>query len=300
MRLPKLMFVPCAAVLLCASMMAQAGGGPPVTQTQYNYATIDFPGAGFTQAVGINNHGEIVGLYRLPRSRQYHGFLSSGDGAYTSIDVTGSLGTGAIGINDRGLIVGFFIDSHGVRHGYVYDEVAFNTIDVEGALLTEADAINESGTIVGFYIAGSKLHGFSLTKGKFKTIDVDGAFDTMPFGINARGDIVGNWDTDPSTTGHGFVLSRGEFIKFDDPNAAPDSTAGQAINAHEQVVGGYTDNNGMAHGFVATGATFGDIDFPGAVATVATGINAAGQIVGYYASGTGFHGFVATPHKAAP
>jgi probable HAF family extracellular repeat protein len=46
----------------------------------------------------------------------------------------------------------------------------------------------------------------------------------------------------------------------------------------------------------AFGLTFTTIDVPGAMGTLPTGINAAGQIVGGYtdASGTG-HGFLATP-----
>jgi hypothetical protein len=31
-----------------------------------NFSTIDFPGAAFTQAIGINDHGQVVGEYRSP------------------------------------------------------------------------------------------------------------------------------------------------------------------------------------------------------------------------------------------
>jgi len=53
---------------------------------------------------------------------------------------------------------------------------------------------------------------------------------------------------------------------------------------------------GTEHGFLLAEGEFTTIDVPGAMGTLPTGINAAGQIVGGYtdASGTG-HGFLATP-----
>jgi uncharacterized membrane protein len=46
------------------------------------------------------------------------------------------------------------------------------------------------------------------------------------------------------------------------------------------------------HGFLLDKGTFVTIDFPGAYATDALGINAAGQIVGRYYDGFTQHGFL--------
>ncbi|HBZ70102.1 MAG TPA: hypothetical protein DEP35_10350 [Deltaproteobacteria bacterium] len=43
------------------------------------------------------------------------------------------------------------------------------------------------------------------------------------------------------------------------------------------------------------GATYTTVDVPGATGTAVSGINNAGEIVGTYTDGTGFHGFRATP-----
>ena len=52
---------------------------------------------------------------------------------------------------------------------------------------------------------------------------------------------------------------------------------------------------------VATAAhLFTTIDVPGASSSFAFGINDAGQIVGDFFSGIGFHGFLATPSAAVP
>jgi probable HAF family extracellular repeat protein len=63
------------------------------------------------------------------------------------------------------------------------------------------------------------------------------------------------------------------------------------------MVGYYFDAAGV-RGFVSTGTTADDftpIDFPGASATFASGINNSGQIVGWYTDETGTHGFLADP-----
>ena len=53
----------------------------------YAFTTLDVPGAAnFTQAFGINNPGQIVGLYQFP-SGSDHGYLLSG-GVYTKLGVT--------------------------------------------------------------------------------------------------------------------------------------------------------------------------------------------------------------------
>ena len=64
------------------------------------FTTIDFPGAVFTGAVGINPQGDIVGRYDATDGRQ-HGFLLSG-GEFTTIDFPGATLTNAFGINPRG------------------------------------------------------------------------------------------------------------------------------------------------------------------------------------------------------
>ena len=77
-------------------------------------STIDVPGPVFTQALGINDAGQIVGsYYGGPAGLPSHGFLLGG-GTYTTIDVPGSRQTVAYGINDAGQIVGAY-EGHAAR-----------------------------------------------------------------------------------------------------------------------------------------------------------------------------------------
>jgi probable HAF family extracellular repeat protein len=70
------------------------------------------------------------------------------------------------------------------------------------------------------------------------------------------------------------------MFSFDAPGAAPDATAASGINAGGQIVGGYVDVNGNSHGFLAEGATFTQLDCPGALRTMAWVIDSVGQIAG--------------------
>jgi PEP-CTERM motif len=74
-------------------------------------------GSASSQALGINNLGDIVGDY-VDAGGMMHGYLDVG-GVFTSFDPTGSAGTTANGINDLRQIVGFFTDANGNTVGFV-------------------------------------------------------------------------------------------------------------------------------------------------------------------------------------
>jgi uncharacterized membrane protein len=87
-----------------------------------NHQWLDFyyPGALTTTGDGINNLGQIVGIWNSPdHNKPAEGFLRNADGTFQEINFPGSSGTGATGINDRGLIVGSYNDSAGISHGFI-------------------------------------------------------------------------------------------------------------------------------------------------------------------------------------
>src|SRR6476661_2385584 len=78
------------------------------------FTTIDAPGSSLTQATGINDAGQIVGIFDDRTGT--HGFLKAGS-TFTTMDVPGF--TTASGINNAGQIVGQFRDIYGVYHGFL-------------------------------------------------------------------------------------------------------------------------------------------------------------------------------------
>ena len=209
-----------------------------VRRRRGTFTTIDFRDpagtiAVFTNVLGINGRGEIVGRYCmvLPCApANQHGFLSRSRGHFSTIDFPGAAGTiagtNAWGINDRGEIVGGYHDSNGKSHVYLRRHNQFTTIDfpttvdpnaVDTAPLGSKGGINSGGDIVSYYcnlepcVVNNNLnldndseHGFLVSDdGAFTRIDVPNSHATLAFEINRRGDIVGSYHD--ASGQHGFL-----------------------------------------------------------------------------------------------
>jgi probable HAF family extracellular repeat protein len=124
----------------------------------YTFTTFDVPGVpSFTAAYGINDRGQIVGLF----GDFSHSFLKDGT-TFTPLDVPDATLTVAGGINNGGQIVGVFSDATG-DHGFVTDGTTFTPLDVPGATRTVAFGINDRSQIVGFFENATGTHGFLAT-----------------------------------------------------------------------------------------------------------------------------------------
>jgi hypothetical protein len=82
--------------------------------------TLQFPGSSYTQALGINDHDEIVGDYR-DGSGLTHGFVllnPLSTPQWQTIDDPAAAGSTVVnGVNDTGDLVGSYIDSAGNTNG---------------------------------------------------------------------------------------------------------------------------------------------------------------------------------------
>lgn len=69
------------------------------------YASLDFPGASDTDALGVNDAGQIVGWYVPAGSSYSQGFIYSG-GQYSTVLVNGTPSISVDAINNLGHIYG--------------------------------------------------------------------------------------------------------------------------------------------------------------------------------------------------
>ena len=76
------------------------------------------PGATMTQALGINDRDEVVGVYQTPDGNQ-HGFTwTPSNGFQTMVDdPNAATATTINGLNDEGQLVGFYTDANNNTHG---------------------------------------------------------------------------------------------------------------------------------------------------------------------------------------
>ena len=126
------------------------------------FNTIDVPDAVLTSAIGLNDHGDVVGVYIDGVDFNEHGFVLS-KGVYTTLDAPGAVGvTVAQGINNAGEVVGYATDKDGNDFGFTLSKKGvYETIDVPGAVWTDVYSINADGDIVGAYGDASGVeHGY--------------------------------------------------------------------------------------------------------------------------------------------
>jgi probable HAF family extracellular repeat protein len=297
------------ALGLAACVAPNARSGPPT------FTTIDVPGALFTDCVGINRFGDIVGHYIDATGS--HGYLFH-KGSFATIDFPGGDGGHAHAINSSGAIVGEYF-SFKTYHGYVLIGGAYSSIEFPGAHSTRANGINTAGDIVGSHFDnnndstggsnGSKAHGFLLRDGVFSSIDFPGADYTDAWAINDNGQVVGRYKN-----GNGdfhvflYTIATHTFVSIDYPNsvetAMGDFSQMGGLNNNGDIASVYCNSSsscelasfGSLHGFVLSRGSFSSFDVPGAAATVPFGINDQGVVVGGYTDANlRVHGFIKNP-----
>ena len=214
-----------------------------------------------TMVSGINNAGDIVGLYWSKTRTNMDGlplllgFMRKGD-AFTDVEYPESYETQAIGIDDRGRIVGWYTrldDPMHWPHGFLLDNSGFHSVDYPGAMSTYLYDINARGQVVGSYIDENYYeHGLIYTHGAFAPLDYPAVIITQPWDISMTGRVVG-YAVGEVCTNYvcGFVWQRGAFelLSYPDPKAIETMPFG--INARGVIVGRFTDENYAWHGFMA-------------------------------------------------
>jgi probable HAF family extracellular repeat protein len=117
-------------------------------------------GSQVTDFYGINNNGQVVGLYSGSGGQQ--AFLYQ-NGSFTSVGPAEGA-YGAFGINDSSQITGFYYSNDGVAHGYICQgtsRTGCQTLDAPGAVLTYAWDINNAGIVTLWAMnADSTWHAF--------------------------------------------------------------------------------------------------------------------------------------------
>ena len=264
-----------------ASSLSADGATPP-----FAFATVDVPGASGTLATGINNRGQIVGIY-YDTAGNSHGFLLK-RGNFSTVDVPGSLvgvfgtlQTEANGINPEGDIVGDYYAPPGApgapactadspafspqcRRGFLYHDGQFSDVLVPGKKGSIPNAISPDGTIYGcdhnddYFVS---MVGFArIGADNYITLDPGGGelsnpHASVPGSMNNGGTpdgsiIVGLYVSPPNSGGqyHGYVMRNGKFHPYDFAGSVATQIWG--INADADFVGLYDDSNGNEHGFV--------------------------------------------------
>jgi probable HAF family extracellular repeat protein len=271
----------------------------------YSYESLDYPGAEETWANGINDIGEIVGIYL--DATGLHGFHYDGLGTYASLDYPGARRTTPQAVNNVGEVVGYWDVTSGIERSFHYADETWTALDYPDPThdYTRATDLNDAGQIVGYYFTGpdylyTDIYAFVYEAGSWTSLQYPDALYTWGEGINNTGQIVGYFQ---ETAGgrHAFVyeMATGVFTRLDFPGA--DWTYALDVSDSGHIVGVYKTGLGW-HGFIYDGATWTTVDYDGAgtTDTWAAAINNPGRIVGYYSVGGAWHGFLNCPASTNP
>jgi probable HAF family extracellular repeat protein len=141
-----------------------------------SYTTLNVGGTG-TQALGINDNGQIVGYsyfmvglwsptnppFGAPLPAYYRGPFGVTSFGITYSQGPDSYGPAPYGINNQGDIVGQYYSADGSVHGFLSNNQTYITLDDPLATQgTIAQGINDAGQIVGTYSDNTSQHGFLL------------------------------------------------------------------------------------------------------------------------------------------
>jgi hypothetical protein len=217
-----------------------------------------------------------------------------------------------LGINDAGKIAGYFGSgkpghpNKGYRLLPPYGQGSYINENFPHSAQTQVTALNNHGVTVGFWVnAQGANHGFYAVNGQhFRQVDFPTGNNANPqfnqlLGVNDSDMAVGVYN-DAQNNPHGYTYSIATH-RFRPVNVSGDTNVtAAAINDNGDVAGFAVNSAGNTEAFLkeANGRLI-KLNFPGATATQAFGVNNGDEVVGQYTVGSGnnaaTHGFVWAP-----
>ena len=272
--------------------MALAWSAPPAHAGYVFQGIVDPANPTFTQALGINSAGTIVGYGNMT---VFNGFQLVLPSTFTRENIPGATGgTQVVGIDAAGDSVGFYINPDSSTHGFFrLSGGSFNTVDQPGSVFNQLLGINQNGNEAAGYSSFTDPAGmtgqqaFSVTSSLVYTninALLPANVNSQATGVNNGGTVVGFYQP-TSTTFTGFEDIAGLISSITFPGSV--STQALGVNDLGQIVGDYTLANGDMFGFLDNGGMFTTLDPFSSTAVTINGINDKGTVVGFYVDANG-------------
>ncbi|MGH8319550.1 MAG: PEP-CTERM sorting domain-containing protein [Steroidobacteraceae bacterium] len=285
---------------LCASALLVCFAGSVHAGTLFTNI-IDPANPTFTQALGINNAGTVVGYGNATAFDGFELTPPYGSGNFTRENYPNAspppstLFTQVTGIDSVGDTVGFYVTnpSVGTTSGFGRASAGpYFTINQPGFVFNQALGVNQDGALIAGYsstdVAGmTGQQAFTYNGSSFTDINalLPANLNSQATGVNTASSVVGFYQYDKAGDFAAFVDQGGLPTSFQFPGST--STQALGINDLGDIVGDYLASDGVMFGFEDIGGVFDTINPPGATSATANGINDLGQVVGFYTVANG-------------
>lgn len=266
----------------------------PAQANNWNITDIGTLGGSFSQALDINDAGQVVGA-AASSSGSTRAFLYSG-GSMADLGTLGGSSATAYGINNLGQIVGGSSTANATSHAFLYNNGGMSDLGVLGGDTSTAYAINDHGAVVGqsslrpFNPQAPDPNTYAFMYQNGSMTQLSNNFSSAR-SINAGGEATGysfvSGTIPPrpngAAFGNGNVALLGT-LEGPSPNPASPSASSSAtaINNAGQIVGSSSVDGGkFTHAFLYANGSMTDLGtLPGMSNSVAVDINNHGQIIG--------------------
>jgi uncharacterized membrane protein len=242
-----------------------------------------YPGAVSTTAQGIDDAGNVVGVYRINFGDEATGFERYADGTFSApIIFPGSdvLQTVPTAVNNNGTIAGWYNTTPVDSHGFFLANGVYTTFDYPGANYTVIEGINDAGDFVGRYaLSDGRVHAFASIGGQFVSITIPQSGYVDSTDINNDGDIVG-WYYNFYGIGHNFRRKSDGTLDYHIRLGGTGTLLG--TNDTGEIVGQFSESGGDSTGlYYSVGHTVISYTYPDLAYNYFTGISRRGLICGY-------------------
>ena len=232
-----------------------------------------FPGGDISEAFGVNNSGQVVGVAETgnqdptclrPQKLDYYGVVWNADGSMQPLPpYPGDRVSAAVGINNSGQVVGgsgpcASLSPSIAVHALLWQNGTPEDLgNLGGTTNNVAFRINGQGQIVGFSgLAGNvTAHAFIWQNGVMTDLKtLIGDVFSIGYSINDNGQVVGQ-SCDANSNCRAFLWQNGTMVDLNSLAApgSPRLVVAYDINNQGQIVGeAYDQRAGDAPAYIAT------------------------------------------------
>lgn len=196
-----------------AGTLETGGVTQAVTFTNREPKSVPALGGTSSEAVAINNAGQVAGTSQLPGSGTRHAFVYTPWAGARDLGTLGGANSVAADINDSGSVTGH-ADIDGGYHAFRWTDGSMQDLGTLGGTFSEGTGINAAGRVTGFsYLAGNaSAHAFVTDGGTMVDLKTLGGANSFGYGINDRGDVVGSSEVAGNNALHAFLYSGGVML----------------------------------------------------------------------------------------